>query len=181
VVLARDRGGRQAGPWLRLVPATIALRPGGSAVVAVTASPPRGASPGDHPALVLLTTRPRPGAAIAVRMRIGVTVVVRVPGAIVHRLELRSVRIRRSGVLRLVVANRGNVAESIRHGALEVLLLARRTRPARLRPPARELLPGTRAVFLLRYPARLRGRATAHVALACCGGRTLRRSLRVRL
>src|SRR5204862_3464679 len=110
---------RRVASWLRVRPRRIALAPGAVADLVLVAAPSRAATPGDHAALVLLTTRAPPGIAVPVRLRVGVTVVVRVPGRIVHRLGLRSLRVRGAGrqpVFRVVVANRGNVVEWLRSG-----------------------------------------------------------------
>jgi hypothetical protein len=156
--------------------------PGAVADLVLVAAPSH-AAPGDHAALVLLTTRAPPGVAVPVRLRVGITVVVRVPGRIVHRLALRSLRVvaaARRPVLRVIVANRGNIVEWLRRGRIEIELLAGRRRVAELRSWAREVLPGSTAIFELPYRGSVRGRLTALVALA--GSReTLRRSFRVRL
>lgn len=165
-----------AARWLSIRPRLVSLAPGATARVAVAASPPRRAEPGDHHAVVLLTTRPVRGARVAVRMRLGVRVVVRVPGRIVRRLEVRGVRVRRSGILDVSVANRGNVTERLR---LTVTLLRRGRRIAVLRAAARELLPRARAVLGLRYPSSLRGRVTALVELR--GPTPVRRAFQLRL
>jgi hypothetical protein len=68
---------RAATAWLSVRPTRFVLAARASATVAVSARVPRRVEPGDHDALVLLTTRPsarRPG--LAVRMRLGVVVVV---------------------------------------------------------------------------------------------------------
>src|SRR5581483_4359423 len=91
--IARARGARSAAPWLKLRPSRFVLPAHTSATVVVSARIPRRAEPGDHDALVLLTTRPRAGARVAVRMRLGVLVVVRAPGRIVRRLELGRLRV----------------------------------------------------------------------------------------
>lgn len=165
-----------AARWLSIRPRLVSLAPGATARVAVAAWPPRRAEPGDHHAVVLLTTRPVRGARVAVRMRLGVRVVVRVPGRIVRRLEVRGVRVRRSGILDVSVANRGNVTERLR---LTVTLLRRGRRIAVLRAAARELLPRARAVLGLRYPSSLRGRVTALVELR--GPTPVRRAFQLRL
>ena len=75
---AEDRaGGRSAerARWLTVRPSRIGLAPGASASITVAARVPRRAEPGDHDALVLLTTRPRDAGGVAVRMRVGVVVV----------------------------------------------------------------------------------------------------------
>jgi hypothetical protein len=167
-----------AGParWLSVGPRLVSLAPGATARLAVASSPPRRARPGDHHAVVLLTTRPVRRAAVAVRMRLGVRIVVRIPGRIVRRLELRGVGIRRGGILDVSVANLGNVTERLR---LTVTLLRRGRRIAVLRAAVRELLPRTRALVGLRHPRRLRGRVTALVELR--GPPPIRRAFRLRL
>jgi hypothetical protein len=168
--LARER--QPAARWLRLQPRRLVLVPGGSAVVTVTAAAPAGALPGDHPALVLLTTRPPRGAGVAIRVQIGVVVLVRVAGRIDHRLELGALRVRRRE-LEAAVVNRGNVAERVR---LRVVLSRRGRFLVRLGSPARTLLPHSRTVERFRYRGRLRGWVTARVEAG-----TLRRTLRMRL
>jgi len=177
---------RRVASWLRVRPNRIALAPGGAVELVLSAVPSRGATPGDHAALVLLTTRAPPGAALPVRMRVGVTVVVRVPGRIVHRLALRSLRVvagarARWPVFRAVVENRGNVVERLRRGQVEIALRARGRRVAELRSGPRELLPGTTAIFELPYRARVGGALTAVASLARSrdGKTTVRRAVRV--
>lgn len=183
-IVARGADARIAAAWLVIRPKRIVLPAGGSASVSVASSPPPRAAPGDHAALVLLTTRARPGG-IGMRMRIGVAIVLRIPGAIVHRLVVRSLRVtaRSANVLRVVVANRGNVIESLAPGRLDITRFAAGQLVARLRSPARELLPHTSAGFDLRYPPGLHGSVIVRVALTAtgAGGTTLRRTFRVRL
>ncbi len=165
--------GRQpAAGWLRLQPRLLLLAPGRTAVVTVSSVAPAGALPGDHPALVLFTTQPPRTAGVAIRMRIGVVVFVRVAGRIVHRLELGALRVRRR-VLELVVANRGNVVERAR---VRIVLLRGGHVLARLASVGRTLLPHTRGIERLRCSSRLRGWVTARVEV---GG--LRRIFRIRL
>jgi hypothetical protein len=168
--------GAVAARWLSVTPRQVSLAPGATARVEVASSPPRQARPGDHHAVVLLTTRPLRGAAVAVRMRLGVRVVVRIPGRLVRRLELGGVSVRRRGILDVSVANRGNVTERLR---LAMTLLRRGRRVAVLRAVAQELLPRTRALVGLRHPRRLRGRVTAVVELE--GPVPIRRVFRLRL
>jgi hypothetical protein len=179
---------RRIASWLRVRPGRIALAPGAAAELVLVAAPSRTATPGDHAALVLLTTRPPPGAALPVRMRVGITVVVRVPGRITHRLVLRSLRVlgvtrARGRMLQVVIANRGNVVEWLRRGRVEIALLAGGRRVAMLRSSPRELLPGARAIFDFPCRGTLRGRLVARVVVARpAGGRTtLRRSFHLRL
>lgn len=148
-----------AASWIHARPSRVAIAPGARAVITVWSTAPATASPGDHAALVLLTTQPRPGAGIAIRMRIGVIVFVRIPGTIVHRLAVAGLAVRR-GTLAVTLANRGNVAEHVR--ARIILRRAGRTL-ARLGPIERTLLPHTRARLPYSYPRRLHGAVTAVV------------------
>jgi hypothetical protein len=168
--VARQR--RPSAGWLRLQPQRLALAARASAVVTVSSVPPPGALPGDHPALVLFTTQPARVGGIAVRMRIGVAVFVRVAGRIVHHLELGALRARR-GVLELVVVNRGNVVERVH---ARILLLRGGRVLARLGPVGRPVLPHTRGVARFRRSASLRGWVTARVEAGL-----LRRTFRMRL
>ena len=177
---------RRVASLLRVRPNQIALAPGGAAERVLSTVPSRAATPGDHAALLLLTTRAPPGTALPVRMRVGVTVVVRVPGRIVHRLALRSLRVvagARGPVFRVVIANHGNVVERLRRGQVEIALRAGSRRIAELRSSARELLPGAAGILELPYRGSVRGRLTAVVALAGSrdGRATLRRSFPFRL
>ena len=185
-VVRRGLGRHAASAWLTVRPARLTLPAGGSAALSVSARLPRGAEPGDHGALVLLTTRPIRSAAVTVRMRLGVVVIVRAPGTIVRRIELLRVRVRppgRPGVLELVLANRGNVTEVVGPSCVRATLRRVGEVLARLRPTARRLLPHTRGIVELRYPRGVRGWAT--VRLEPSGrppcARTLSRTLRVRL
>lgn len=169
-MVARER--RPAAGWLRLQPRRLVVPAGGTAVVTVSSAQPVGALPGDHAALVLLTTQPPRGAGVTIRMRIGVVVFVRVAGRIVHRLEHGALRVRHR-VLELVVANRGNVVEYAR---VRVFLRRGGHVLARLSSVGRTLLPRTRGIERFRCPARLRGWVTARVEV---GG--LWRIYRIRL
>jgi hypothetical protein len=147
--------------WLRLNPSRLTLAPRTSATVTVSARPPRGLGPGDHAALVVLRMQPRAGD-IAVRMQIGIVVVMRVPGKVRHRVHVQDLRVRR-GVLELTVANRGNVSERLSPRRLRVTIVRGGRVVARPRPPARELLPSSRGVITMRY--RVRGRCKVIVVL----------------
>jgi hypothetical protein len=174
-----------AEPWVTIGPARLMLRPAASAAFTVRASPRTEAAPGDHHVLVLLTARPVIASRVFVRMRLGVIVRVRVAGRIVRRVELRSLRVRRQGVARVLlasVANRGNVSEELRGRV--VIALSRRGRVlGRLRAaPRRELLPGTQTVFAARYAGRLRGSVTAVVTVSVRSrSHPFRRVYRIRL
>jgi hypothetical protein len=170
-IVARER--RSAAGWLHVQPRLLALAPGGKAVVTVSAAVPPGALPGDHPALILFTTQPPPRAGgVAVRMRIGVVVFVRVAGRIVHRLELGALKVRRRA-LEVIVANRGNVVE---RAHVRIFLVRRGRVVARLDSVARTLLPRSHAIERFRHPGRLRGWITARVEVG-----SISRSFRIRL
>jgi hypothetical protein len=149
---------------------------------------PARAEPGDHDALLLLTTRRRAQDGVAVRMRLGVVVVVRAPGTVVRRLGLgamRATRARKAGrrglVLELLVVNRGNVSESIEPRHAVVSLLRRGRRIARLTARPQELRPRTQGIFQFRYRGRARGRVTARVHVSLGEGRVFSRTYRIRL
>jgi hypothetical protein len=176
-------GPRAADRWLDLRPRRLELRPGRSASVVVAVRVPRRAEPGDHDALVLFTSQPQGVAGLAVRMRLGVVVVVRAPGRIVRRLALiglRSRDSRRARVLELVVANRGNVTETLGKGRIRLTLRRGDTVRARPRPLSRDLRPGTRGVVEFPVSRRLSGWMTAQVRVSSAGYSTAR-SFRVRL
>lgn len=168
--IARTRG--SAPGWLRLQPRRVMLAPGGKAIVTVSSRAPAGALPGDHPALVLLTTQPRRASGVAIRMRVGVVVFVHVAGRIVRRLDVRALRVRR-GALEVVVANRGNVVERPR---VRVVLVRPGLAPLRAGTVERMLLPHTRATLRLRRPSGVHGWVTARVEAG-----STRRAFRLRL
>jgi hypothetical protein len=149
---------RPAAAWLTMRPSRLLLAPGATAPLRVSAVPTRRAEPGDHDALVLLTARAPHRTRVAVRMRIGVLVEVRVPGRIVHRLVLRRLSVLRAGVLELEIANRGNVTEPL--GRIRMSIRGRR-----MRIDPRDLLPRTRGIVQLRYGRAIHGRATVTVQL----------------
>ena len=165
-------GGERAVERIRLRPRHVVLGSRGTAVVTVSATAAAVALPGDHPALVLFTAGSPRSAGIGVRMRIGVVVLVRGAGRIVHRLEIAALR-ERGRVLEAELANRGNVVErprariSLSRGGHVVALLGR---------GRQTLLPHSRGVERVRFPSRLRGWVTAQVEV----GR-VRRTFRIRL
>jgi hypothetical protein len=169
--------------WLRVVPPRITVPAGGSATLEARSRVPKGASPGEHDAVVLLTTVPRRGQAIAVRMRVGITVALQVPGKIVRRLELRGLAASRRGVLDLALANRGNVSELLERKRVDVVLQRAGHVLARLHPTVRELLPGTRGIAEILYPGRLHGwvRAVVELKARTADGPVMRRSFKLRL
>jgi hypothetical protein len=178
-------GKRAAISWVRVRPSRVALRSGASAPLTIAAKVPVGAAPGDHDALVLLTTRPRGVAGLAVRMRIGVVVGVRAPGRLVHKLVIRGLRVRRHGhsrTLELLVVNRGNVAERLGRERVSLLLRRAGRRVASLRPEERQLLPRTRGLVVFRYRGPARGAVTALARVTSdAGDESLSRTYRIRL
>jgi hypothetical protein len=175
---------RTAAGWLAVSPARFVLPPGANRLLTVASRLPRHTEPGDHDALVLLATKPVRGAGVAVRVRIGVVVVVRAPGRVVRRVVVRRLRVRRgphARVLELVLANRGNVTESFARRAIRVTL-RRGAMRLTLRAAARELRPHTRGVLRFLLRRRLHGLATAQVAVATSqGGPAVARTIRLRL
>lgn len=166
------RNARSAASWLTLQPAHFTVGPRSTTSVVVTARVPRGAEPGDHDALALLATRPLTSGRVAVRLRLGVLVVVRVPGAISRRLELGELhvarRLRRTE-LELTLRNQGNVTESLR--GVRAVLSRRGRQVAASSTSNRDLRPGTSGVVTFRVPRRLRGRMTVRVVIPARDGR----------
>jgi hypothetical protein len=109
---------------VRLAPARFTLAPGTTRLVNVS---PRGRlEPGDAPAVVLFSARgARTG--LAVQLRVGVVVLLRGTGVVIHRLVVTGVR-RARDALEVVFRNDGNVSERI---------------------GGRELLPHTRGIVVL--------------------------------
>ncbi len=177
-------GPRSALRWLSVRPRRFALRAGGSRLLQVRSRLPRRVEPGDHDAVALLVTRRVRGQAVALRMRIGIVVVVRAPGRVVRRVVPRRLHVRRAGrrrVLELLVVNRGNVTETLDRSTVRVVLRHGSTR-ARLRPEARELRPRTSGLVQAPYRGRLRGWVTAGVRITAePGGRVVARTFRIRL
>ncbi len=177
-------GSRSAVSWLAVRPHRFVLPAGASRWVIVSSLLPARAEPGDHDALVLLTTRRRSGAGVAVRMRIGVVVVVRAPGRVERALAVRRLglhRVRGARILELAVVNRGNVTETL--DASRVGLSVRRGgTESRLRADARDIRPRTSGVVQFRYRGKLAGWVTARVRLVPSPGRpTVSRTFRVKL
>ena len=179
----RVRPADGAASWLRFRPRRFRLAPHAKTTLHVVAAPPRRAAPGDHPELVLLTTRPLGVRHVRVRLRVGLIVVLRVRGEIVRRLDARALTVRRDGALRLLelrLVNRGNVLERLRGDGLRVFLLRGGRRFARLRPRRQELLPHSAGIAVFTYRGPLRGDVFARVELRP-PVRGRRRSFRVRL
>ena len=159
--------------WLTVTPRRVAVAAGGVATLTVRGRVPHGAAPGDRTGLLLLSTEPPSDASVAVRLRLGIVVVLRVPGTVLHRLAVQGLGVGRSAGLRtfrLSLANTGNVTELLT--ARRVVVTFRRGRKvfARLHPAARELLPRSRAVLELRWRTAVRGALTADVSIAPVAG-----------
>jgi hypothetical protein len=183
--IVRNGGGRSAARWLALRPAHFAIGPHASASLVVASKLPRRAEPGDHDALVVLSTRALGSARVAVRMRIGVVVVVRAPGRTVRRLELRRLRVARRGrarALDVVVANRGNVNETLTQARAVVSPGRRGGRGATVLANSRDFRPRTSGI--LEFPVRglRRGLVIARIVIPAEPGRgVVRRTYRIRL
>lgn len=185
VVDIARKSGRQTKQWLSIRPGRLALRSGSRALVTLRVRAQGRAEPGDHQVLLLFTARPVVRSRLAVRMRLGVGVRVRLPGQIVRRLDVRGLQVRRHGRVRLLLvslANRGNVTEQLR-GRLSVTLVRAGRFLSRLRARGlRELPPETRAVVSMRYAGRVRGVVTAVVKVHLAGeSRPRERRYRIRL
>jgi hypothetical protein len=176
-------GAAGARGWLSVRPTRIGLAPGASASLTVAARVPGRAEPGDHDALVLLTTRPRDAGGVAVRMRVGIVVVVRAPGTVIRRLELGQLVVRRRGrtrLLELLLINRGNVTETVQQSLVRVALRRRGRVFATLRPDPRRLRPRTRGIVQFRYRGAVRGWVTGHATVSV-GRAAVTSSYRIRL
>jgi hypothetical protein len=165
---------RSATSWLTVRPSRIALAPRSRGLLDVTARVPRHAEPGDHDALVLLSTRPLSASRVAARVRLGVVVVVRAPGRIARRLELGPLRMARRGrrrTLELLILNRGNVTEMLTHARADISRTRGRRRVATFVASARDLRPRTRGILEFPFRARVRGRMTVRVLVPAEPGR----------
>jgi len=164
-------------------PKRIRIAPGAKGVLHVRAAPRRRTAPGDHPALVLLTTRPLGVKHVRVRMRVGVIVVLRIRGRIVRRLDASALTVRHSKALRLLelrLVNRGNVTERLARDGLRLSLFSGGRKVATLRPRSRELLPQSTGIAVFAYRGTLRGDVLARVELRP-PVRGPRRSFRIQL
>lgn len=150
-----------ARSWLSVTPQRLQLAPGASAVVTVVTHPPANGSPGDHYALVLLASVPPNGVQVGVSTRIGVSVVDTVAGGKAPPPAIRAPKVVTHGktrMLRVQIANRGDVVQRFAHGQISVEVERRSRRVARLVGPGRVLLPHSTGLITFAYPARLHGR-----------------------
>jgi len=162
----RIKAARGAAAWLRARPRRLRLAPHAKASFRLTAKPPATARPGDHPALVLLSTRPPADKQVHVLLRVGVVVLVRVPGSIVHRLEPQALSVRHRGSTRLLslrLANQGNVAERIGRSRLELVLWRQGRKLTTLRSHVVDLLPHSAGIAQFAYRGTAHGTVTASV------------------
>ncbi|MFL5950277.1 MAG: hypothetical protein ACJ74M_01595 [Gaiellaceae bacterium] len=170
-----------AAPWLRVRPARIVLRGGARGVLTVRAG--LGGRPGDHEVLLLLVARPDGAGRIALRMRVGVRLRVRMPGQLVRHVLVRGLRVRSGRPRRflLTVANAGNVTEQLRRATVTLVRGGRIVSRLHTRS-ARELFPGARIVIGLPYAGGARGWVTALVSLRLDGSSVpVQRRYRLRL
>jgi hypothetical protein len=106
-------------------------------------------------------------------MRVGVVVVVRAPGRVIRSVAVRALRVRRAGrarTLELVLANRGNVTETIDAGRVRLTLVRKGARSS-LRPEPRDLRPRTSGIVQFHYRGKLGVWVAARVRLALEPGR----------
>lgn len=183
--IAERPSARSAAGWLTLRPAHVTLGPRASRRLRVSARVPRHAEPGDHDALILLSARPLATARVSVRLRLGVVVVVRAPGAVVRRLKLGPLRVARRGrkqALDLIVVNGGNVTERLLHVRTVLSRLPSRRHFATVAAGTRELRPRSRGLLEFRLQTRAHGSVKALVVIPAEQGRpTVRRTYRLQL
>jgi hypothetical protein len=152
---------------LQIQPHRITLRPGSHRLLTVRARASARAGAGDHELLVLLLARPLERSAVAVQMRLGVRLRVRVPGRLVRHMVLLGLRVRRHArprVLLVSLANAGNVTEPLR-GRVTIRLVRLGRVISRLRYAGRrELSPGGRIIVSLPYRGRVHGTVNGVVA-----------------
>lgn len=171
--------------WLRVSPRRLRLAAGSTATIRVSARLPRHPRPGDHDALVLLTTRAPRQPRVAVRLQLGVVVDVRIRGAVTRRLDVRGLHVRdlaHGRLLELTVANRGDVTEAVA-GAFSVSIYRGGHLVTRLRPRPRDLLPRSSGLAEVVYRGAAHGWFIAVVDVRRGGprGRASQRAFRVRL
>ncbi|MFL5963623.1 MAG: hypothetical protein ACJ757_12105 [Gaiellaceae bacterium] len=181
----RIAASHDAAPWLSVSPRTVDLGRAGATILIASRRQPS-ARPGDHTALVLLTATAGATKGMAVRLRVGVVVTVRVKGRRVHRVVATAARARRAppargALIEVTLANRGNVIESIGGASLRITLLHRGRVIARLTVARRKVLPHTIAVVTVHYRGRSRGAVTVRVAVTRPSERPAVRSFPLRL
>jgi hypothetical protein len=170
-VEGRPAVGARAAPagWLFVSRTRFRIRAHAAVALTVRAGALRGARPGDHATLLLLSALRSGRRAIGVAVRVGVVVVLRARGAVARRLTLGTVRVERRGrrrVLRIGIVNRGDLDEWI--GRERLRLTLRRSGRVVGRPVflPRRLLARTRGVVLAAVGGRPRGRCRLELRLA---------------
>lgn len=164
--LVQTAGG--AATWLRVGPRNLRIAPGRAARLRVRAKPPRSAKAGDHPALILLTTRPPGRRSVQILLRIGVEVLVRVKGRTVRRLEPQELKVRRHRAERLLelrLFNGGNVTERLDGASLRLVLSRNGRWVSTLRAGPLELLPHSAGIAEFVYRGRVRGAVRGRIEL----------------
>ncbi len=146
---------RAPAPWLVVSPRRVVATRAGATVRLRAKLPP--AAAGDRFAVVLVTATAGSRVGVAVRVRLGVVASIRAPGKVRRRIVVQSLRLR-GRALRLMLVNRGNVAETLRRADVSV-----RVGRALLRPRARQLLPHARALFVLPWRGTAGARLVARV------------------
>jgi hypothetical protein len=157
----------QAG-WISVRPAHLVVAAHRVAAIEVRVAHPAGARPGDHAQVLLVSTEPPSRRRLVATLRIGIVVVARVPGRIVHHLGVARVEARSQGrrtTVEVVVANRGNVDEWIGRGRVSVTLVRRGSKPVTVPVAARRLLARSSGIVEARFRGHLRGRIAVVVAL----------------
>ena len=170
-----------ARPWLHVVPGHLQLRSGAAATLTLRVTPPRRAEPGDHRALVLLTTRRLRSGRVNVHLRLGVRVNMHVPGRVLRRVTVGGLWVAHR-LLLVSVTNRGNVSILLGRQLTATLVRGRR-HLARLHPRTqRALPPGAGVVVPLRYRVRAHGLVTVIVRVRLgAGAPAVERRYRARL
>lgn len=149
-----------ASRWLAVSPPMVALNPGESTTLSVRATPPSTARPGDHEALVLLSGKPVRGqrGTVVVNARLGIGVLVRVPGDLRRRLTITRIRERGHGAKRTLqvgLTNMGNVNEVLARGQATATFTRRGRTTTCALTGRRSILPGAKAVVVIRCPGAL--------------------------
>ena len=119
-------GAQHAPGWVVARPSRLRVGAKGASVT-LTSRPAPGTAPGDRPFALVLTTARTNQRGVAVRLRVGVFVLARVPGKVVRKLVIGPLKVRRPGrapVLELTIRNSGNVAERLAPGRLVLVCAA---------------------------------------------------------
>jgi hypothetical protein len=118
--------------------------------------------------VLLVSTEPPPRRRLVATLRIGIVVVARIPGRLVHHLGVARVLARGRGrqtTVAVVVANRGNVDEWIGPGRVSVTLGRRGAKPVTVRVAARRLLAHSSGIVEARFRGRRPGRVVVVIAV----------------